>query len=104
MITNQLLHPNSIVVVGASNNVQKPGGAILRNVINGGYKGELRAVNPKEAEVQGILSYADVSLIPETDLAILAIPAPACPAAVEILAKDKGVKAFIILSAGFGCI
>ena len=102
MITNQLLHPNSIVVVGASNNVQKPGGAILRNVINGGYKGELRAVNPKEAEVQGILSYADVSLIPETDLAILAIPAPACPAAVEILAKDKGVKAFIILSAGFG--
>ena len=48
MITNQLLHPASIVVVGASNNVHKPGGAILRNLISGGYAGELRAVNPKE--------------------------------------------------------
>ncbi len=47
MITNQLLNPGSIVVVGASNNAHKPGGAILRNLINGGYVGELRAVNPK---------------------------------------------------------
>jgi len=102
MITKQLLHPESIVIVGASNNVHKPGGAILRNLINGKYKGSLLAVNPKESEVQGIPSYADVSLIPNTDLAILAIPAKACPPAVEVLAKNKGVKAFIILSAGFG--
>lgn len=102
MITKQLLCPESIVVVGASNNVQKPGGAILKNLINGGYKGELRAVNPKESEVQGVISYADVSLIPATDLAVLAIPASACPSAVEILAGDKNVRAFIILSAGFG--
>ncbi len=102
MITQQLLRPESIVVVGASNNVQKPGGAILRNLISGGYKGQLRAVNPKEAEVQGITSFADVSLLPETDLAILAIPAAACPATVEVLAREKKVKAFIILSAGFG--
>ena len=46
MITTQLLRPESIVVVGASNNVHKPGGAILKNLINGGYQGELRAVNP----------------------------------------------------------
>ena len=52
MITTQLLRPESIVVVGASNNVHKPGGAILKNLINGGYQGELRAVNPKEKEVQ----------------------------------------------------
>lgn len=102
MITRQLLSPESIVVVGASNNIHKPGGAILRNLINGGYKGELRAVNPKETEVQGITSFADVSLIPDTDLAILAIPAAFCPAAVETMAKDKNVRAFIILSAGFG--
>ena len=44
MITTQLLRPESIVVVGASNNVHKPGGAILKNLINGGYRGELRAV------------------------------------------------------------
>ena len=54
MITSQLLHPASIVVVGASNNVHKPGGAILKNLIHGGYTGELRAVNPKETEVQGL--------------------------------------------------
>lgn len=102
MITQQLLHPESIVVVGASNNVHKPGGAILKNLISGGFEGELRTVNPKENEVQGIPSYSDVSLIPATDLAILAIPALACPEAVEVLARDKNVKAFIILSAGFG--
>ena len=99
MITNQLLRPASIVVVGASNNVHKPGGAILRNLINGGYTGELRAVNPKETEVQGVTAYADVKDIPDTELAILAIPAQMCPDAVEVLAAEKQVRAFIILSA-----
>lgn len=89
MITNQLLRPASIVVVGASNNVHKPGGAILRNLINGGYTGELRAVNPKETEVQGVTAYADVKDIPDTDLAILAIPASFCPDAVELLAAES---------------
>ena len=41
MITTQLLRPESIVVVGALNNVHKPGGAILKNLINGGYKKRL---------------------------------------------------------------
>lgn len=102
MITNQLLHPTSIVVVGASNNIHKPGGAILRNLIHGGYTGELRAVNPKEKQVQGVEAYSDVKDIPATDLAILAIPAKLCPDAVETLASEKDVRAFIILSAGFG--
>ena len=102
MITSQLLHPASIVVVGASNNVHKPGGAILKNLISGGYAGELRAVNPKEQEVQGVRAYADVKDIPDTDLAVLAIPAQLCPDAVETLAAEKHVRAFIILSAGFG--
>ena len=102
MITPQLLHPRSIVVVGASNNVHKPGGAILRNLIAGGYRGELRAVNLKETEVQGIPACADVHQLPDTELAILAIPAPMCPEAVDVLAAEKNTKAFIILSAGFG--
>ncbi len=102
MITSQLLHPASIVVVGASSNVHKPGGAILKNLINGGYAGELRAVNPKETEVQGVQAYADVKDIPDTDLAVLAIPAALCPDTVELLASEKQVRAFIILSAGFG--
>ena len=102
MITSQLLHPASIVVVGASNNVHKPGGAILKNLLSGGYAGELRAVNPKETEVQGLAAFADVKELPDTDLAILAIPAVLCPDVVEVLAAEKQVKAFIILSAGFG--
>lgn len=102
MITTQLLRPRSIVVVGASNNVHKPGGATLRNLIAGGYKGELRAVNPKETQVQGVPAFACVEEVPDTDLAILAIPAVFCPDAVEVLASQKNTRAFIILSAGFG--
>ena len=102
MINRQLLHPESIVVVGGSNNVHKPGGALVRNLISGGYKGTLRIVNPKEDEVQGIKVFHSAEDIPPTDLAVLVIPAPACPDTVELLAGKKGVKAFIIISAGFG--
>lgn len=102
MINQQLLHPESIVVVGGSNNVHKPGGALVRNLINGGYKGTLRIINPKEDEVQGIKVFHDASEIPPTDLAVLVIPAKMCPDCVELLASQKGVKAFIIISAGFG--
>ena len=101
MINQQLLHPDSIIVVGASNNVHKPGGALLRNLLNGKYAGMLYAVNSKETEVQGVHAYPSVQEVPTADLAVLAIPAAACPDAVDVLA-GKGVKAFIILSAGFG--
>ena len=101
MINRQLLRPESIIVVGASNNIHKPGGALLRNLINGKFAGTLHAVNPKETEVQGVRAYPSVQEVPTADLAVLAIPAAACPEAVDVLA-EKGVKAFIILSAGFG--
>ena len=76
MINEQLLHPASIVVVGASNNVHKPGGAILKNLISGGYAGELRAVNPKETEVQGVKAYPDVHAVPCRARTIAASPRP----------------------------
>ena len=102
MINRELIDPQSIVVVGGSNNVHKPGGRIVRNLLDGKYKGELYAVNAKEDEVQGVKSYHSVQDITSTELAILAIPGHACPEAVEVLAKEKGVKAFIVISAGFG--
>lgn len=89
-------------MIGGSNNVHKPGGAIVRNIINGGYKGVLRIVNPKEDEIQGVKAFHDISELPPTDLAILVIPSHMCPETVDRLAEDKGVKAFIIISAGFG--
>ncbi len=102
MVNRELIDPQSIVVVGGSNNVHKPGGRLVRNLLDGKYKGELYVVNAKEDEVQGLKSYHSVHDIPDTELAILAIPGPACPEAVEVLAKHKHVKAFIVISAGFG--
>ena len=102
MINRELIQPESIVIVGGSNNVHKPGGAIVRNVIGGGYAGTLRIVNPREDEVHGIKVFHDISELPPTELAILVIPAALCPAAVSTLAEDKQTKAFIIISAGFG--
>ena len=102
MINRQLLQPESIVVIGGSNNVHKPGGAIVRNILQGGFSGTLRIVNPKEDEVQGIKVFHDARELPPTELAVLVIPAKMCPDAVELLAKEKQTKAFIIISAGFG--
>ncbi|MBQ6208541.1 MAG: acetate--CoA ligase family protein [Prevotella sp.] len=102
MINRELLHPESIVVIGGSNNIHKPGGAIIRNLLNGGYQGTLHVVNPKEEQVQGIKAFHDAKEIPETELAILVVAARFCPDYVEYLAKEKHVKAFIIISAGFG--
>jgi acetyltransferase len=102
MINQELINPKSIVVVGGSNKTSKPGGNCLRNLINGKFKSELYVVNAKESEVQGVKSYSSVHDIPQTDLAIIAIPANACLEAVTVLSQEKGVKAFIMFTAGFG--
>ena len=96
MINQQLLKPESIVVVGGSNNVHKPGGAIVRNLLQGNYQGTLRIINPKEDEVQGIKVYHNPEELPPTDMAILVVAAKFCPGYVEYLAKEKNVRAFII--------
>jgi acetyltransferase len=101
MINEKLINPASIVVVGGSDDLFKPGGKVLKNIIDGKYAGKLYVVNPKHTTVQGIKSYNDLGDIPETDLAILAIPAQMCLQAVETLVKEKQTKAFIIISAGF---
>jgi len=101
MINRQLLQPESIVVIGGSNNVHKPGGAVVRNLLSGGYQGTLRVVNPKEDEVQGIKAFHDARELPPTDLAILVVAAKYCPDYVQLLAAEKHVRAFIIISAGF---
>ncbi|KJJ39003.1 acetate--CoA ligase family protein [Aequorivita vladivostokensis] len=102
MVNNQLLNPKSIAIIGASNDTKKPGGNMLKNILAGGFAGNLYVVNPKEERVQGIKSFSEVMEIPQTDLAILAIPAKYCPETVKILAEEKNTKAFIIISAGFG--
>ena len=102
MINEQLLNPRSIVVIGGSNNVHKPGGAIVRNIKDGGFGGDLHIVNPKEDEVQGIKAFHDVKDIPQTEMAVLVVAARFCPDYVDFLCAEKGVRAFVIISAGFG--
>jgi len=101
MINQQLIKPNSIVVVGGSNDWHKPGGAVLQHLIETGYRGELFVLNPKEDIVQGIQSYRDPALLPDVDLAIIVIPAKFVVDIVDILAHQKNTRAFIVISAGF---
>jgi len=101
MISGKLINPESIVIVGGSDDLLKPGGRILKNIIDGNYQGRLMVVNPGKDSVQGVVSYRDLNDVPEADLAILAIQAKFCPETVRILAGKKGTRAFIIISAGF---
>ncbi len=101
MITRELTHPRSIVVVGGSDDIKKPGGKILKNIIDGNFKGELYVLNPKAENVQGIISYKDPDEMPDVDLAIIAIAAKYTPGTVEFFNPKQKTKAFIILSAGF---
>jgi acetyltransferase len=102
MISAKLLNPKSIVVVGGSDDITKAGGKVLKNLLSGGFPGDIYVVNPKAPVVQGLTTFSDVSLLPRTDLAVIAVAARYCPGIVRILATEKGTGGFIILSAGFG--
>ena len=101
MIAKELLNPKSIVICGASSDIQKPGGKALKNLLESPFKGQVYAVNPKETEVQGVKCYAKVDDLPQVDCALLCIAAKFCAQTVDVLAKEKGCKGFIIISAGF---
>ena len=101
MINPKLLNPQSIVVCGASSDIHKPGGKSLKNLLESPFKGQIYAVNPKETEVQGVKCYAKVDDLPQVDCAILCIAAKFCAQTVDVLAKEKGCRGFIIVSAGF---
>ncbi|RMH71096.1 MAG: CoA-binding protein [Gemmatimonadetes bacterium] len=101
MLVQELIHPQSIVVVGGSNDVTKPGGKVLKNLIEGHFQGQLYVVNPKETEVQGIPCTQNLQDLPAVDLAIISIPAKFVVPTVTCLAQEKNTKGFIVLSAGF---
>ncbi|WP_338359935.1 acetate--CoA ligase family protein [Yeosuana marina] len=102
MLHPKLVHPESIVVIGGSDNIQSPGGRVLKNLIEHKFKGDLFVVNPKQDSVQGIKSFNNVEVIPKVDLAIIAIPAHYILEPIKILTQQKNTKGFIIFSAGFG--
>lgn len=100
MITSQLVNPKSIAVIGASDNISKPGGRVLRNLLEGEFKGEIYAINPKSVTMEGVKHLKSIDAIPSVDLAIIAVAAPYVVDSVRQLI-DKGARGFILFSAGF---
>jgi acyl-CoA synthetase (NDP forming) len=100
-IYDALFRPRSIVIVGGSESSSKPGGTVLANIIEHRYEGDLRIVNPG-GMVLGLPTFPSVNDLPDApELAIIAIPAKFVARSLEDLGQ-KGTKAVIILSAGFG--
>ena len=96
-----LLTPQSIAVIGGSDNPARIGGRPIRYLKEAGYAGRIYPVNPKHARVQGIEAFAAIDDVPgDVDLAIVAVPAVSVPETLERCA-GKGVRSAVIFSAGF---
>lgn len=97
-----LFSPRSVAVIGASNRPNSVGAVVFANLFTGGYQGKLYAVNPKHTEIQGQPAFASIDKIGErVDLVVIATPAATVPDIIEACGKH-GVRAAVILSAGFG--
>jgi len=102
MIHPKLIHPESIAVIGGSDNPDSPGGKILENLLTRNYRGKIYVVNPKKENVKNLPTYKNVSdLPPEIDTAIIAIASKYVLDTVKILVSEKNTRGFIIISAGF---
>jgi acyl-CoA synthetase (NDP forming)/RimJ/RimL family protein N-acetyltransferase len=96
-----LLHPRSVVVVGASRSEDTIGHRLLENLVAAGFAGQLHAVNPEAAQVAGVRSVAKVSDVPTpVDLAVIAVPAEAVEAVISDCAA-AGVRGLVVVSGGF---
>jgi len=96
-----LFKPRSIAFVGATENLGKWGFIIYNNLVAGGFEGDIYPVNPGRESVLGLRAYPSVTDIPgEVDLAVYTIPAEGMLRAIEDSVR-KGVKAGVVISAGF---
>jgi len=97
-----MFRPESVAVVGASEDPVKWGFGVLNNITRGGFQGRVYPVNPNAETVLGRQSYKSLRDIPERlDLAFIVIPAPFVVGAVRD-AIEMGVRSLIIITAGFG--
>lgn len=94
-------NPKSLAVVGASKTPGKIGWAVLKNVVESGYKGKIFPINPREEEILGLTCYPSFNEIPEdVDTVILSVPAQKV---LEVAAEcgRKGAKNLVVITAGF---
>ncbi len=98
-LARYLFEPDSIALIGASERPGSPGAALTRNVLAGGFKGDLFLVNRRHRRVQGVSAFRHLSELPRTpELAILATPASTLPALLAELGR-RGTEVAVVVSA-----
>ena len=97
----RLMKPRSVTVIGASNEQGKIGNSVMRNLIDGGFPGDIHPVNPKADDIVGRKAFKSVLDVPgEPDVAVFAIPAKFVPAALEEVGR-KGIPNAVLIPSGF---
>lgn len=97
----RLMRPSSVAVIGASNEPGKIGNSVMRNLVDGGFSGEIHPVNPKAGDILGRKAYESVADVPgEVDVAVFAIPARFVAAALEEVGR-KGIPNAVLIPSGF---
>ena len=98
---NRIMKPKAIAVIGASNEDGKIGNSVMKNLINGGYKGDIFPINPKSDEVLGKKAYKSITdVADDVDVAVFAVPAKFVAGALE-QCGEKGVAGAILIPSGF---
>jgi acetyl coenzyme A synthetase (ADP forming)-like protein len=96
---NRIMKPKAVAVIGASAESGKIGNSVMKNLINGGYKGEIYPIHPKADEIMGKKVYKSVKDVPgEIDIAVFAIPASLVASALIECGEKKVVGAILIPS------
>jgi len=98
---NRIMRPEAVAVIGASAEDGKIGNSVMKNLINGGYKGEIYPINPKADEILGYKAYPSVKDIPgKVDVAVFTIPAKFVAAALKECG-EKEIPGAVLIPSGF---
>src|SRR4051812_5285591 len=99
---NRIMKPKAVAVIGASDQAGKIGNSVMKNLINGGYKGKIYPITPKGGEVMGLTAYKSVKDVPgDIDTAVFAIPEPLVAGALKECGEKK-IAGAILIPSGFG--
>ncbi|HXD41608.1 MAG TPA: acetate--CoA ligase family protein, partial [Ramlibacter sp.] len=97
----RIMQPKSLAVIGASSETGKIGNSVMKNLINGGYKGQIYPIHPKDAEILGYKAYKSVKDVPdEIDTAVFAIPAKLVAGALKECGEKK-IAGAVLIPSGF---